>query len=115
VTIQFLWRFLALSGTQPDVERCDSCGITLGEAAAGLLDPRSGSILCEACSPPGATVLAAGARRYLGACAALPLAEACALRLDSRALASMQETLLAVVRTVLESDLATVRCLGAVP
>jgi DNA repair protein RecO len=115
LTIQFLWRFLALSGSQPDVEHCESCGTSLGESAAGFYSPRSGSVLCEGCSAPEHLRLSAGARRYLAAGSVLPLAEAAALRLDARAFHSLREALFGITRAVLEGDLATVRCLGAAP
>ncbi len=115
VTIQFLWRFLALAGNQPDVEHCDCCGAVLGDAAAGVLEARAAAIVWGTCGAPGARVRAAGARRYLAASAALPLDGACALRLDGRALASLQQALLAVARSVLEGELVTVRSLGVAP
>ncbi len=115
ITIQFLWRFLALSGSQPDVEACDSCGLALGVAAEGFYDTRSGSLLCEGCSAPEQLRIPAGARRYLAAGSILPLPEACALRLDTRSFHSLREALYGITRAVLEGDLATVRCLGAVP
>ena len=115
VTIQFLWRFLALSGSQPDTEHCDACGTALGESAPGFYDTRSGALLCEACSLPGHLRIAAGGRRYLAAGSSLPLAEACALRLDARSFVALRGALLDITQAVLEGELATLRCLGAAP
>jgi DNA repair protein RecO len=113
VAIQFLWRFLALSGSQPDTARCDACGRPFGESSPAFYDPRANCLSCEACSFPGHLRLSAGGRRYLEASSSLALLPASSLRLDASSLAPLRETILGITQAVLEGELSTIRYLGA--
>jgi len=113
VTIQFLWRFLALSGYQLDTSRCDRCARPYGDSSAAYYDAAANALLCEACSHPSHLRLAAGGLRYLEASASLPLEQAAAIRIDAPALASLRQAILEITQAVLEGQLATIRYLGA--
>lgn len=113
VTIQFLWRFLALSGYQLDTSRCDRCGRPYGDSSAAYYDAAANALFCEACSQPSHLHLAAGGLRYLEASASLPLEQAAVIRLNAPALASLRHAILEITQSVLEGELATIRYLGA--
>jgi DNA repair protein RecO (recombination protein O) len=111
ITIQFLWRFLALSGYQLDTSRCDRCARPYGDSSAAYYDAAANALFCEACSQP--SHLAAGGLRYLEASSSLGLEQAATIRLDAASLASLRQAVLEVTQAVLEGQLATIRYLGA--
>jgi DNA repair protein RecO (recombination protein O) len=113
VAIQFLWRFLALSGSQPDITRCDACGRPFGESTPAFYDPRVNGLCCEACRLPSDLSLPAGGRRYLDASSSLTVAQAAALRLEVSSLPALREAILGITQAVLEKELSTIRYLGA--
>jgi len=106
VTLQFMWRFLALSGYQPDVGSCESCGAPLGERGARYAAGAHG-FRCAACAPSAGTVLPAEALRYLAATPAMGVREAALVPLDDRTRLALREALLGIVQAVLESSLAS--------
>jgi len=106
LTLQFLWRFLGLSGYQPDISACESCGVPLGEGGARHL-PNAHGFRCPACAPAGTSV-PAGALRYLGATQRMSVPEAALVGLDDHARATLRDILLSIVQSVLESSLASI-------
>ena len=112
VTIQFLWRFLSLSGYQPDIDTCERCGARLGDGRAAYYAAQSNSILCPACGGAFGDALPAGALRYLGANQHLPLDRAVEVRMEPEGLRSLRETLPRMVQSVLESELMSLRWVG---
>ncbi len=113
VTIQFLWRFLALSGYAPDTSSCDRCGKRLGPEQAAFFEASGSAFLCGGCARPSSIALPAGARRFLAASERLPVAEAVEVRLEGRSFGALEKCLLAAVQSVLEGELKSLRVLGA--
>jgi recombinational DNA repair protein (RecF pathway) len=108
VTMQFLWRFLALAGYRPGIGSCDSCGASLGERGPAWYAPRSHALLCAACGSHTGLPLPRGALRYLGATQEMPLARAVAVSMDESSRAALRDTLLGMVQSVLEGSLASI-------
>jgi DNA repair protein RecO (recombination protein O) len=113
LTVQFLWRFLCLSGYVPDPKSCNRCGSRLDAEAVSFFEPSGSVFLCGRCARPSSASLPAGARRYLGASERLPLAEAAVIRLEGESLRQLETCLLAAVQSVLEGELKSLRVLGA--
>jgi DNA repair protein RecO (recombination protein O) len=68
ILIHFLWRWLSLSGLQPQLETCSSCGKTAAEDSAVWLDIREGDALCANCASLELSALLrinSGGRRWL--------------------------------------------------
>jgi DNA repair protein RecO (recombination protein O) len=107
VTLQFLWRFLALAGYQPDISSCDSCGAPFAERGARHVPPSHGFRFI-ACSSGSAMDVPPGALRYLGATQGMSVHEASLVRLEDRTGAVLRDTLLSIVQSVLESSLASI-------
>ncbi len=105
VTAQFLWRFLSLSGYQPDLSACDSCGAPFGERGARFLSNSHG-LKCSGCAPSGA-VVPPGALRYLSATQGMAVSEAALVQVEERARIALRDALLGIVQSVLESSLAS--------
>jgi DNA repair protein RecO (recombination protein O) len=112
VTIQFLWRFLSLSGYQPDIECCERCGARLATGRAAYYSVQSNSVLCAACGGSFGDLLPAGALRYLAANQELPLDRAVEVRMEPEGLRALTETLPRMVQSVLESELTSLRWVG---
>lgn len=112
-TVQFLWRFLDLAGYRPDASACERCGRTFGEAEGVAWLAAPGVIACRGCAGDAGFPLSAGARRYLEASRDLGLETALAISLDPPSLAGLASALQHAIRGVLESDLASLRALGA--
>jgi DNA repair protein RecO (recombination protein O) len=112
VTIQFLWRFLSLSGYQPDIETCERCGERLEEGRAAYYAASSNAILCPACGGAFGDPIPAGALRYLGVSQHLPLKQAVEVRMEPEGLRALRETLPLMMQSVLESELTSLRWVG---
>jgi DNA repair protein RecO (recombination protein O) len=112
VTIQFLWRFLALSGYQPDISGCERCGAALGEGRAAYYSSQTNSVLCPACGSQIGDLLPAGALRYLEANTTVPLDRAVEVRMEPEGLRALRDTLPRMVQSVLESELTSLRWVG---
>ncbi|HET6451446.1 MAG TPA: DNA repair protein RecO [Spirochaetia bacterium] len=106
LTVQFLWRFLGLSGYQPDITTCESCGAPFGDRGARHL-PHAHGFRCAACAS-GGSVISPGALRYLGATQGQSIAEASRIGLEEHSRVMLRDILLSVVQSVLESPLASV-------
>jgi DNA repair protein RecO (recombination protein O) len=109
LTLQFLWRFLSLSGYQPRIDACDSCSRPLPAGEGGWYSPSSNAMLCRQCSHAGCDPLTAGGLRYLEASGRLSVAEASEIRLESESLAALVRALPRMVQAVLEGELTSLR------
>jgi DNA repair protein RecO len=112
-TVQFLWRFLDLAGYRPDASACERCGRSFGESEGAAWLAAPGGIACGACAGSAGLPLSAGARRYLEASRDRDLGAALAISLDPWSLAGLGKALQHAIRGVLETDLASLRALGA--
>jgi DNA repair protein RecO (recombination protein O) len=113
VTIQFLWRFLALAGYQPDTRRCDLCGRELGDAQPAYHSPRANALLCADCGSQTGLALPPGALRFLEATSTLAIEKAMEISLGEKSLRALRESLPRMVQSVLEGELASLRWVGA--
>ena len=113
LVIQFLWRFLALAGYQPDIRSCERCGAPLGEGAPAFHAPSAAGFLCAPCGRSGGNLLPAGALRYLAASQSLPIERAADIQLEPDGLRSLRVALPEMVQSVIEGELTSLRCLGA--
>ncbi len=113
VTIQVLWRFLAMAGYQPDTGSCDRCGASLAAARSVVLLPSGHSFLCTACGAGQGTAIPAGSLRYLDASQALPIASAAEIVLEEASLGALRSALPRIVQSVLEGELVSLRLAGS--
>ena len=112
VTIQFLWRFLALAGYQPDLESCGRCGAALAERTAGYL-ATDNAFVCAGCDPSGENRLPPGALRYLAASSRAAFDNAVEITLEPAGLRALRRGLPLMAQAVLEGELVTLRQAGA--
>ncbi len=107
VTLQFLWRFLALAGYQPDTGQCDRCGRDFAETETAYYASRSHALLCAECANRTGLPLPAGALRFLDATATLSIDKAVEVSLGERSLHALRESLPRMLQSVLEGELAS--------
>ncbi len=107
LSLQFLWRYLVLTGHAPDLERCGECGRPVAIDEPLALEAAEGATFCASCAGPAAAVVPAAARRYLAHTAELPLADALRVRLEPACERSLRALLLGLVQGVLELPLAS--------
>jgi len=112
VTIQFLWRFLALAGYQPDLDSCGRCGAALADRPAGYLTTDN-ALVCGSCDPSARNVLPPGALRYLAFSSRAPLDRAVEITLEPAGLRALRHVLPLMAQAVLEGELVTLRQAGA--
>jgi len=114
VTSQFLWRYVALLGSRPELDRCVSCGRALGERELRWFGPFASGVSCSECAGDAARRLAPGAVRYLGVTAERPFDAAVAVGLDEAALSGLTGFLYSLAEGVLEDRLNTLRTGGGI-
>lgn len=107
ISAQFIWRYLSLSGLQPDLHGCAACDRPLAPPVAGYLSERYGDIRCADCRAPSDPAFSAGARAYLSYTEKLTPARAAAVRLqDDRGLSAV---LYRMVQRALDTPLAALQ------
>ena len=109
--VQFLWRYLELSGAAPDTQACTGCGRPR-ESSEALVFTRGGQgFFCAACASggPAAASLSAGALNYLAYCARFPLEKAADVSLDAGALAALKTTLFHLIEELAGGQLNSIK------
>jgi len=101
--VQFIWRYLKLSGLQPDLDRCAVCDEPLAQSATSYLAEMYGDIRCADCSTSGDRPLSAGARAYLSHTALLSPARAACVHLQDDA--ALRHELFRMVQRALDTPL----------
>jgi DNA repair protein RecO (recombination protein O) len=114
ITVQFLQRFLVISGFAPDTTACDRCGARFNDGSSASYEPCSNAFLCRLCATTASLPLSAGALRYLHATESLPLDRAVEIGLDDGSLEALREYLLQAIQGILQDTLKSIRCMEAV-
>ncbi len=106
VTLHFLYRFLLNSGFITDFSECGHCGkLIAGEDV--YFSPAEGCFLCASCASKGLPVIKGAAAEYLEESSAVHLEEAVKKRLDIQTEKEVRNTLLAVLKTIIDAPLNT--------
>jgi DNA repair protein RecO (recombination protein O) len=109
LTVQFLMRFLELSGHGPELGHCDGCNAAFAPAETAFVSRQSGALNCGRCAGADSLPLPGGARAYLERTLRLPLAQAARVGLEAEALAALRRVVFHLVESSLESRLNTLR------
>jgi DNA repair protein RecO (recombination protein O) len=107
LTLQFLWRYLVLTGHAPDLERCGECGRAFTDDEALAVAGAQGAALCRSCAGAAAVEVPRAGRRYLLHTSGLDLAGAARVRLDGGDERTVRSILLGLVQGILEVPLTS--------
>ncbi len=105
VLIQFLWKYLILSGFLPDIHKCGSCGRPLDEKDEAFFHGNELLFLCRGCSLKGLSGLSPGARKYLEFTKRLDFRKAIKIGLDSISRSSIKAILIRLTQLIIEVPL----------
>lgn len=108
VVIQFLWRFLAFSGYQPDLGSCSSCGAEVDYSEPLFLREEDSSFVCSRCAG-SSFLITGGMRKYLSHTLGMDLGSSMSIGLDQKSLLSMKRILLLMVENLLEVRLNSLK------
>lgn len=103
--IQFIWRYLGMTGFQPEIENCGECGrrIERGES----LYMENGQFVCEKCAGSyGGPRLSPAARNYLIHSASLPLQRTAGVVLNPAERGELKRLLCIFIEDVIGQPLA---------
>jgi DNA repair protein RecO len=108
--LQFLWRFLGLSGFRPDLDVCAACGARVAEEEPVYHSPGGHALLCDACAARSGgpcLEMSAGSRRYLAHSLRLSTSRAGLVTLSRPAARSLRRLSGELLQSVLETRLRT--------
>ncbi len=110
VIIQFLWRYLTVSGflSQPGV--CSACSRTVPKEESMFLDRHNTALVCSGCLEhgPGSGLLYPGARAYLDYTLGLGFSDALKVGLGSEASVKLKILLISMMDLLTEGSLKTI-------
>jgi DNA repair protein RecO (recombination protein O) len=110
VLIQFIWRFLGITGFQPEISQCTNCGRELDGPGNLFFSEAESGFLCGSCGASGNLVqIPRGALMYLKHTSGTNLEGALKVSLDSRAASALKRMLLSLVQGIVEYPLNTLK------
>lgn len=114
VSLQFLWRYLALNGVQPSLEECSASGRPFGEKEARFFGPRTEGVVAEEYADPELEALQPGVARYFVHTASLPFAEALRVDLSATARRNARSFIHRMTEQLVEGPLNTLQTAGPI-
>jgi DNA repair protein RecO (recombination protein O) len=114
ILIQFLFRFLAMTGHKVDVLRCDNCGKEFStekdQTARQNVFYTTGStgFVCAGCRGSNPVPVFSGMIKYLSATTHIPLTRALGYRIESRSVEILKQILFGIIEIHLETRLKSV-------
>ncbi len=120
ITIQFIWRFICLSGYNPSLDVCGSCGKIPDSIEPMYLE--SNTFLCASCSRetgfkqstssrlPTSSRLSPGSRMYMINTMPKRLNEAVKITLEQESVIGLKSILYDLIQRILETELNSIKC-----
>jgi DNA repair protein RecO (recombination protein O) len=111
VSVQFLIRFLSLSGYAPDLEGCSLCDRRIEETEALVLKQGGLELVCSGCAGSGAPglPLSSGGRRYLSVTRGMSLEKAVKVGLEATGMTALKALLYDYLQSALDTRLKTLQ------
>ncbi len=110
VLLQFLWRYLRISGFQPDISLCGNCGSPLSYNENIRFDEKDNHIICSSCRASGSTIpFSSGGRKYLEHTSLLNLDKSMRIGLDSNSIDVLKRVMFAMIQNIVEYPLNTLK------
>jgi DNA repair protein RecO (recombination protein O) len=109
ISIQFIWRFLGITGFNPDIETCGLCRNTLDSARPFYFLLNSALFVCERCCKSSRLELSPGVRSYFNKTEKLPLSKAIKITMQAETMRSLKIVLYTCVQTLLNTELMSLK------
>jgi DNA repair protein RecO (recombination protein O) len=105
LVIQFILRFLHLTGFQMETDGCAACGRVVGEKEGLFFLRRGRGFVCAACRKEAGIEFSPGARAYLKKTLPLAPAGACKIELAANTLIALKTLVYLLVQESIEKEL----------
>jgi len=109
IAIQFIWRFLALTGFSPDLNTCGLCRKGLNPDRPFYFLKNGAVFVCGNCGKSTRLELSPGVRRYVANTEHLPPAQAVKIGMQTDAMLVFKVVLYACVEALLNAELVTLK------
>ena len=110
VLIQFIWRYLGISGFQSDIRNCSRCDKTFSDTEKVSFDESSNEIICSNCSTNVDMLkFSTGGLKYLRYSSKLDIDKSMKIGLDNKSVDILKRILLAMVQGIVEYPLNTLK------
>ncbi len=110
ILIQFIWRYLGISGFRPDIEHCGRCDSMISVSESAWFDERENQIICNKCKPDMKMLkISFGGLKYLRHTVKLDLNKSMKIGLDSKSAETLKRILLVIIQGIVEYPLNTLK------
>lgn len=110
ILIQFIWRYLDISGFQSDINNCSKCEKSFSDNEAIYFDERTNEIVCASCrTKVDMLQFSSGGLKYLKHSSKLEIEQSMKIGLDSRSVDVLKRILLSMVQGIVEYPLNTLK------
>jgi DNA repair protein RecO (recombination protein O) len=109
VLIQFLWRFLILTGHGLECDVCSQCGAGIEKTDSAFYEQGRSGFLCIRCKRMENETCNPGMRKYLSATMTLPLRRAMDVKIEEKSAQTLKTIILHIIEALLEVSLKTLQ------
>jgi len=110
ILIQFIWRYLEISGFQSDISNCSRCEKIFSDTETAFFDERNNEIVCSGCRAQGDMLhFTTGGLKYLKYSSKLDIERSMSIGLDSKSVGVLKRILIAMVQGIVEYPLNTLK------
>jgi len=112
--VVFLWRYLDVLGSRPELALCGNCGREIARAETRFYSSVHADIFCTECHGEHMPQVVPGSAGYLRYIAAMPITEAVEVPVTDPTFRNLKRLLFSMVEDVLEAPLLTLRSSGGI-
>lgn len=110
ILIQFIWRYLEISGFQSDIRNCSGCDEKFSDTETVSFNEDNNEIICSNCSSnTNMLKFSTGGLKYLRYSSELDLAKSMKIGLDNKSIDILKRILLAMIQGIVEYPLNTLK------
>jgi DNA repair protein RecO (recombination protein O) len=109
ISIQFIWRFLDITGFNLDINTCGLCHNTLDSTQPFYFLLNSAFFVCKKCCKSSRLELSPGVRSYFNKTEKLPLSKAIKITMQTETMHSLKIVLYTCIQTLLNTELVSLQ------
>jgi len=109
ILIQFLWRFLYLTGHRLNPKNCHSCGKSFSDSLHIYYLKGMTGFICPNCRKGNAVQLYPGMIKYLEKTEYIPLNKALCFKLEKKSIVLLRKVVINLVETYIETPLQSIK------